>query len=144
MTTSATTNSATENQSQSRLHRSATERMCCGVCGGIAEYLAVDPSLVRVAFVVATLWGGLGLLLYVVMAIILPVDEQPPVPVSSFSGERSHMLAGLVLVVLGALLLAGNLGLAPWLSWNIFWPSVLILIGAALVLRRPRPVQDGG
>jgi phage shock protein C len=144
MTTSTATKPRTENESHSRLHRSATERMCCGVCGGIAEYLSVDPSLVRVAFVVASLWGGLGLLLYVVLAIILPVDDQPTVAVSSFSGERSHMLAGLVLVVLGTLLLAGNMGLAPWLSWNVFWPSMLILIGAALVLRRPRPVQGDG
>ncbi len=127
-----------------RLHRSGTDRMCCGVCGGIAEYLEVDPSLVRLAFVVATLWGGVGLLLYVVLAIILPVDEHAPVAPSQFSGERSHMLAGLVLVVLGALLLAGNVGLAPWLGWSIFWPGVLILIGAALLMRTPRSARSGG
>jgi phage shock protein C len=126
-----------------RLHRSSSDRMCCGVCGGIAEYLAVDPSLVRLAFVVATLWGGVGLVLYVVLAIVLPVDEHAPVAASPFSGERSHMLAGLVLVVLGALLLAGNVGLAPWLTWSIFWPGVLILIGAALLLRTPRSAHGG-
>jgi phage shock protein C len=124
-----------------RLHRSRTERLCCGVCGGIAEYLTVDPSLVRVAFVVATLWSGIGLLVYVVLAFILPVDDSAPV--TSFSGERSHVLAGLVLVALGVLLLASNLGLAPWLSWNVFWPSVLILIGAALLLRSRLPQLAG-
>ena len=121
-----------------RLHRSATDRVCFGVCGGIAEYLALDPALVRVAFVVATLWGGIGLLLYVVLAIILPVDDNAPVQSARLTLERSHMLAGVVLIVLGSLFLASNLGLAPWLSWNLFWPCVLVLIGVALLVRQPR------
>ena len=128
--------SLTEQARTPRLHRSATDRVCCGVCGGIAEYLAVDPSLVRLAFVVGTLWGGIGLLLYVVLAIVLPVDVQST-SVEPLSVERSHAIAGIVLVVLGALLLAGNMGLAPWLSWNLFWPAVLIVAGAALLLRNP-------
>jgi phage shock protein C len=125
-----------ENRPPQRLHRSATDRVVAGVCGGIAEYLSIDPSLVRIAFVVATLWG-VGLLIYVVLAIILPV-ETSPVTNWSFSSERSHALAGTVLVVLGALLLAGNLGWTPWLSWNLFWPTVLVLVGIGLVLRAPR------
>lgn len=107
------------------------------MCGGIAEYLSVDPTLVRLAFVVGTLWGGFGLLMYIVLAIVLPIDEQAPMP-SSFSGERSRALAGLLLVVLGGVLLIGNMGWAPWLSWNLFWPGVLILVGLGLLLRDGR------
>ena len=47
---------------QSRLERSNTNRVIAGVCGGLAEYLAVDPTLVRVAFVVMTFVGGIGIL----------------------------------------------------------------------------------
>jgi phage shock protein C len=107
------------------------------VCGGIAEYVNIDPSLVRVAFVVATLWGGVGVLAYVVLAIVLPVDQHASVPVSP-SGGRTRAAAGLVLVVLGGLLLAGNMGWAPWLSWSLFWPGILILLGLGLLLRNPR------
>ena len=122
-----------------RLHRSATDRICCGVCGGIAEYLAVDPSLVRVAFVVATLWGGVGLLLYIVLAIILPVDANATHVATphALTAERSHMLAGAVLVILGGVLLASNLGFAPWLTWSLFWPTVLILAGLGVLVRQP-------
>lgn len=56
-----------ENRYVQRLHRSVTDRVVAGVCGGIAEYLAIDPSLVRIAFVVGTLWG-IGLLIYIVLA----------------------------------------------------------------------------
>ena len=76
MTTFSSESPSTETHSAPRLHRSATDRLCCGVCGGIAEYLSVDSSLVRFAFIVGTLWGGIGLLLYIVLAIVLPTDEQ--------------------------------------------------------------------
>ena len=124
-----------------RLHRCASDGVLFGVCSGIAEYLSIDPSLVRIAFVVATLWGGAGVLAYIVLAIVLPVSSEPRAPVA-FSGERSRAAAGLVLVVLGGLLLAGNMGWAPWLSWSLFWPGILIVIGLALLLRDPR--RNGG
>ena len=117
-----------------RLHRSATDRVVTGVCGGLAEYLEVDPSLVRLAFIVGFLWGGASLLVYIVMALVLPVETQPQAPTFNRQ-ERSRYLAGGVLILLGALLLIGNLGWAPWLSWNLFWPAVLIVIGGALLLR---------
>jgi phage shock protein C len=120
-----------------RLHRCASDCVLFGVGSGIAEYLSIDPSLVRIAFVVATLWGGIGVLAYIVLAIVLPVSPEPPALVS-FSGERTRVAAGLVLVVLGGLLLAGNMGWAPWLSWSLFWPGILIVIGLALLLRNPR------
>ena len=49
--------------------------------------------------------------------------------------------SGLWKPVLGGLLLAGNVGLAPWLGWNLFWPGVLILIGVGLLLRNPHSTQ---
>jgi phage shock protein C len=140
ITSSGTQGQIPQERRNSRLHRSAIDRVCCGVCGGIAEYLAVDASLVRLAFVVAAFWGGIGLLLYIVLAIILPVDNVAP-SATPISSDRSRMTAGLVLLILGGLLLAGNMGLAPWLSSNLFWPGVLILIGVGLLLRNPHSTQ---
>ena len=58
---------------KSRLQRSTTNRVIGGVCGGIAEYLAVDPTLVRVVFVVtAFLTAGLGVLAYIVLLVLMP------------------------------------------------------------------------
>ncbi|MEK6208203.1 MAG: PspC domain-containing protein [Chloroflexota bacterium] len=62
---------------KSRLERSNTNRVISGVCGGIAEYLAVDPTLVRVAFVVMTFVGGIGILAYIVLLILMPQPGQP-------------------------------------------------------------------
>ena len=55
-----------------RLTKSASERMLCGVCGGIAEYFNADPTLIRILWVVFTLMGGSGLIAYIIAAIIMP------------------------------------------------------------------------
>ena len=55
-----------------RLYRSRENRMVCGVCGGIAEYFDIDPTLVRLAWVVLTFFGGSGILAYIIAAIIIP------------------------------------------------------------------------
>lgn len=58
---------------EKRLHRSRNG-MICGVCGGIAEYFVIDPTLVRLGWVIFSAMGGSGVLAYVVAAIIMPRD----------------------------------------------------------------------
>ena len=58
-----------------KLYRSDEHKMLAGVCGGIAEYFGVDPTLIRLAWVVFSLLGGSGLLAYILAAIIIPRDD---------------------------------------------------------------------
>ncbi|GHV18889.1 hypothetical protein FACS189425_08620 [Clostridia bacterium] len=55
-----------------RLYKTEKDRMICGVCGGLAEYFKVDPTLVRVGWVILAFVWGAGLLAYIVAAIIMP------------------------------------------------------------------------
>ena len=56
-----------------RLYKTeGNDKKGCGVCGGIAEYFDVDPTLVRVAWVIAALCGSMGFWAYVICAIIMP------------------------------------------------------------------------
>ena len=55
-----------------RLYRSRRDLMICGVCGGIAEYFDIDPTIVRLIAVVLIFGWGSGLLAYLVGAIIIP------------------------------------------------------------------------
>jgi phage shock protein PspC (stress-responsive transcriptional regulator) len=64
-----------------RLYRSRTQRMIGGVCGGLGEYFDIDPTLVRLLFVVTALAGGPGLLAYIIMLIVVP-NQPEPVPAS--------------------------------------------------------------
>ncbi len=59
-----------------RLYRSKKERMLGGVAGGIAEYFAVDPTLIRLLWVVSFFMGGAGILAYIVAFIIIPEDPR--------------------------------------------------------------------
>ncbi|MBB6186843.1 MAG: PspC domain-containing protein [Rhodanobacter sp.] len=57
---------------EKRLYRSRNDRTLAGVCAGIAEYFGWDPTLVRVAWVLLTLLGGSGILLYLIMWLVMP------------------------------------------------------------------------
>lgn len=59
-----------------RLYRVEEGKMLCGVCGGIAEYFNVDPTLIRLGFALFCLAGGSGLLAYLIAAIIMPTKSQ--------------------------------------------------------------------
>lgn len=151
-----------------RLERSTANKVVAGVCGGIAEYLQVDPTLVRVFFVVGTIvTGGLGLLAYIVLIVLVPLPgqaapfvKQTGVSTSTVEGaasgdpaatapvlaapedpeaaERRRAAFGLVLIALGAIFLLGNAGLFRIVRWELAWPLVLIAIGALLLAQRMR------
>lgn len=55
-----------------KLCKSIKNRKICGVCGGIAEYLNADPTLIRLAFILISMAAGSGLLAYIVAALIMP------------------------------------------------------------------------
>lgn len=60
---------------QRTLARSQTNSRIAGVCGGLGEYLGVDPTLVRLAFILLALYGGHGVLLYIVLWLVMPQQE---------------------------------------------------------------------
>ncbi len=61
-----------EEETMKKLYRSNTDRKICGVCGGIAEYLNVDSTVVRLAALIAFFAAGTGLLAYIVAAVLIP------------------------------------------------------------------------
>jgi phage shock protein PspC (stress-responsive transcriptional regulator) len=63
----------------SRLSLSNSDRKIAGVCGGLGEWLEIDPVLFRVAFVVLALLCGLGILLYILLWMLVPRASNPPV-----------------------------------------------------------------
>ena len=58
-----------------KLYRSVDDRVILGVAGGLGEYFEIDPIIVRLIFVLLTIWGGAGLLFYIIGAIVIP--EKP-------------------------------------------------------------------
>lgn len=143
-----------------RLYRSRTERMLCGVAGGMGAYFDVDPSLIRLLFIVAAvITGGMALLAYVALCLVIPLEGEETTPAARLveqltEGEGASMeerervrsrrqaWGGAILIILGILFLASNLGLLWWLNWRLFWqlfwPLILIGLGLLLFFRRVR------
>ncbi len=61
---------------EKKLYRSRTDKKLCGVCGGLAKYFNMDPTIVRVLTVLLTLFVGGGLLAYIVCALIMPEEPE--------------------------------------------------------------------
>lgn len=122
-----------------RIYKSRSDRMVDGVCAGIAHYFGLDPTLVRIATVLLALFGGVGILLYVVAMIITPVapaaGAESTVPKRVGNNERFW---GVLLLVVGLVWLLSNLGMPLWhrwwgFSWDILLPLLLILAGVGFL-----------
>lgn len=148
---------------RARLERSNSNRVIGGVCGGLAQYLALDAWIVRIFFVLLALGDGIGIFLYLLLWIIMPRADQPEAAMGQrigqgaaevgqqvgemaaevryiAGGSRQSTLQwiGITLMLLGGYYLLRNLDLVwfRWLNWGVMWPVLLIAAGVVVLLRR--------
>jgi len=134
----------TSDASTGVLRRDRQEGWIGGVAAGIARRFGVDASLVRLAFVVATAAGGVGLAAYLLGWLVIPAGDSRPTRVRIRTGRAAVEVAlGTAFLLLAVLLTFRALGI--WFSDAIVWPLVLIAGGGALIWRQsmgerePRP-----
>jgi phage shock protein C len=138
--------------------------MIFGVAGGMARWLDVDPAVVRLVWALLIIAGGVGLLLYIVAAIVVPEEPlgaaqpmgagAPPAgsgPAAGGGWAAPHasarrdagsapIIIGIVLVLLGAWFLAERY--IDWLDNALLWPALLIVVGGLLLVGAMR--RTGG
>lgn len=119
-----------------KLYRNKNLGILGGVCTGLAQYFEIDVVLIRAAFAVSFLMGGVGLLFYIVLWIILPSSDHPVTETEKTSNpemkkKNAQIIGGLVLIMLGILFLAEEF--IPWISFHKFWPLILVTIGIGLL-----------
>ena len=66
--------SSSRKTTNGRIHKSSRDKKICGVCGGIAEWLGVDPTIIRLAWALLAFGWGSGILLYFICAFVLPEE----------------------------------------------------------------------
>jgi phage shock protein PspC (stress-responsive transcriptional regulator) len=150
-----------------RLYRSRTDRVLAGVAGGMAEWLDQDPSIVRLVWAVLVVFGGAGLILYIIAAFVIPeepLEAEGPMPVGGVSGTSSMdpgadpraarrgahrarygpssggIVIGLILILAGGWFLLRDV--FPWIDDSVLGPVILVAAGILLIaaaLRRPNP-----
>ena len=136
-----------KNEEPRKLYRSRENRVIAGVCGGIGEYLGVDPTVIRVLWVLFSLLAGSGILAYIAAWIIIPerpVGKAKPATSEQIPGQIG-LLIGIILVALGIWFFLANLGLVPaqfFIVFRIFrlafWPVLLILLGMFIIIMAQR------
>jgi phage shock protein C len=130
-----------------RLYRSRTNRWIAGVCGGLAEYLNVDATAVRIAFVLLALWQGLGALLYLLIVIMVPDEPltemvtEPglPAPVpDEDDGSRRFRTLGAILILGGVYVLLRQAAAFTGVFGDRGIGVLLVVGGVILLLLRSR------
>jgi signal transduction histidine kinase/phage shock protein PspC (stress-responsive transcriptional regulator) len=125
----------TSDASTGDLRRDREEGWIGGVAAGIARRFGIDVSLVRLAFVVATAAGGVGLAAYALGWLVIPAGDSRPARVRIRTGRAGVEVAvGTAFLLLAVLLTFRALGI--WFSDAVVWPLVLIAGGGALIWRQ--------
>ena len=124
-----------------RLVKSRTDRMIDGVCGGIAQYFSIDPTLIRISWVLLALLGGAGIILYIAAMILIPSEKRLESEAGGThisSATSNHRFWGFLLIGVGLFWFAHTMGLHFWptiwaFPWDITFPVLLILAGVAFL-----------
>ena len=134
---------------QSHLYRSHENSVIGGVCGGLGDYLNTDPLVFRILFAVVFFIGGSGLLVYIILWIVIPLEEIPVINTSNnmnmeneiknndVKEQKKHqkndgnLWGGLILITLGAIFLIDRF--VPRIDFGDLWPLILIVVGVILI-----------
>ena len=139
--------------------RRGSDRIVSGVCSGLAQYFHLDPTLIRVIFVVLALVPpGVGIILYLVLWFLMEPASADAASASTgrrvsdvmggvrreFHGafgspagrHRSGLWGGIVLIIAGVFLVLANLGYLNGFRWDLLWPVLLIAAGLLVLVRR--------
>ena len=140
---------AKEKDDIKRLYKSQYDRMIGGVAGGIAEYLKVDATIIRIAFVLMSLFGGTGLIIYIAGLLIIPEGDKEILSENKVKSTRNYTgFWGILLIIAGLLFILPDFGYMRmhrmWM-WHGFWefilPILVIGLGAWLLLRPANPLS---
>jgi phage shock protein PspC (stress-responsive transcriptional regulator) len=157
-----------EKTKSSRFFKSRKDRMIDGVCGGLAEYLGADVTLVRILWLVSVFLKGLGLIAYFLAMIIVPVNpEHKNLKEEEKTKRNPALIWGGILIIFGLLLLFQQWDFPldwdfpmifpfyPWwhIPWGTLWPLSFIILGIAYIAfilkkdkkeERGKSVEKGG
>jgi phage shock protein C len=138
-----------------RLYRSENDRVLGGVAGGLAEYFNLDSTLLRLVFVLLLVFGGSGLLIYIILWIVMPSqgnvgknteeyikasteeirDRAEGLADEIRTGQNTRQIIGILVLAFGVMLLLQNFGYLNIFNLGRLWPLILIILGIAILTR---------
>lgn len=146
----------------SGLYRSETNKVIAGVAGGLGEYFNIDPTIIRILFVLMAVFGGSGLLIYIVLWLIIPsrnavlkdskdairnnIEDMKEttqtfahsIRAGGDNKDNSRFWWAIIIIVLGFFFLLNNYGLLEPIDLERLWPLALIIFGLAILLKKSK------
>ncbi len=130
-----------------KITRSQDERIIAGVCGGFAEYFGIDVTIVRLIWILITVFGGIGILAYILSIIIIPDGDKNKINTEKEDDDSDEKLLiwGVILIIVGVLLfflhrpvvgLVWHTFSANWL--NVVFAIILIVVGIYIFLNKDK------
>lgn len=135
---------------EKRLYRSKKDQIIAGVCGGLGEYFDIDPTIIRLLWLLSIFVFGVGIFLYIIAAIIIPEyesqtyiepnieDKEYNEDVSgkdkgSVNKEKSERSLGYGLIIIGIILMVQRLNIFRMIDFRTAFPVLLILVGLVVI-----------
>ena len=116
-----------------RIYRSQEDRIIAGVCGGFAEYLSIDPTIVRLVWIFFTIFGGMGILAYIFSIILISENDHSKTKEikTDDNYDEKLVLWGVVIIIVGLLLFFQNRPMVGmmWHAVGGNWFNILFAIG---------------
>jgi phage shock protein C len=139
-----------------KLYRSKNDRVIFGVCGGLGEYFEVDSLILRILFILLTFTGGSGIIIYLILAVIIPNGEGQKIKGKEFIGEAQEKtqeiaeelkengswikstknIIGLIIVFIGLNILferAFDFSPFSFVNWGVVWALIIVIIGTKII-----------
>ncbi|KUO61294.1 MAG: hypothetical protein APF84_11710 [Gracilibacter sp. BRH_c7a] len=118
-----------------QLYRSRNNKVIAGVCGGVAEYFEVDPTIVRIAWLLLAFPGGIGLIAYIICWIVMPEKSSSVASADFYENdhqtteekEKNKKIIGIALVIIGSVFLFDVF--FRWFDMAVIVPLAIIAIG---------------
>ena len=117
-----------------KIYRSQDDRIIAGVCGGFAEYFGIDVTIVRLLWIFFTIFGGMGILAYIISIILIAENEKSvakEVKSDDDDNDEKLVLWGVVIIIVGILLFFRH-QLMVGMMWHAFsgnWFNILFALG---------------
>lgn len=116
--------------------RNLNNKLIFGVCSGLSDYFIIDVTIIRIIFILGILAGGLSILIYIILALIMPSDISKVKQNTIFKNDDKKLKNGAYLLIsIGILIILSSFNFFTIMTTRIFWGIAFLLYGLLIIIK---------